>query len=301
MSLTPEQLEARKNGIGGSDAPIVCGLSPYKTPYQLWLEKAGQEEPEDISGKEIVHFGNVLENVVAEEYVRRSGNKVRRVNKTLYHPEHKFMLAHIDRDIVALDGVLECKTTNAFRRKAWGEEGTDDLPLDYLCQGQHILSVTGKAFIDFAVLIGGNEYRGYKAIRDEDAIEAIIFKEKQFWECVENKTPPPPVNLEDIKAMYAEDRGTPIEATAEILVFMAEYQRLQADEQSIKADLDDVKLKIQEYMGDNAILTSGGREIATWKTSTSNRFDTKRFKKENPDVAKQYTKEGNSRRFLVKG
>jgi putative phage-type endonuclease len=29
-------LEFRKGGIGSSDAPIIAGVSPYSTPYQLW-------------------------------------------------------------------------------------------------------------------------------------------------------------------------------------------------------------------------------------------------------------------------
>jgi predicted phage-related endonuclease len=36
---TPEWLEFRKNKIGASDAPIIMETSPWKTPYQLWLEK----------------------------------------------------------------------------------------------------------------------------------------------------------------------------------------------------------------------------------------------------------------------
>jgi len=34
----------RKGFIGGSDAPIILGLSPWKSPYQLWLEKIGQDK-----------------------------------------------------------------------------------------------------------------------------------------------------------------------------------------------------------------------------------------------------------------
>lgn len=47
-------LEFRKEGIGGSDAAAIVGLSKWKSPYQLWLEKTGQVEAEDISDKEVV-------------------------------------------------------------------------------------------------------------------------------------------------------------------------------------------------------------------------------------------------------
>ena len=32
-------LEYRKQGIGGSDASVVCGINRYKSPVELWMEK----------------------------------------------------------------------------------------------------------------------------------------------------------------------------------------------------------------------------------------------------------------------
>lgn len=32
-------LEVRNQGIGGSDASVVCGISRYKSPVELWMEK----------------------------------------------------------------------------------------------------------------------------------------------------------------------------------------------------------------------------------------------------------------------
>ena len=37
-------LEYRKQGIGGSDAAVACGISRYKSPVELWLEKMGLSE-----------------------------------------------------------------------------------------------------------------------------------------------------------------------------------------------------------------------------------------------------------------
>ena len=39
MSLTAEQIAARKHGIGSSDAPTVAGVNPYKTALELFFEK----------------------------------------------------------------------------------------------------------------------------------------------------------------------------------------------------------------------------------------------------------------------
>ena len=105
----------RKLGLGSSDAAVAVGLSPYKCPLSLWLEKTGRKEPEDISHKEAVLWGIELEPVLAQVYAKRTGYRVRRVNAVLQHPEHLFMLANLDREVVGHPdgpGILEIKTAS---------------------------------------------------------------------------------------------------------------------------------------------------------------------------------------------
>ena len=56
-----EWLEARKDGLGASDAAALLGLSPWKTNVQLWEEKCGLVIPEDIGDKPYVRYGNDAE------------------------------------------------------------------------------------------------------------------------------------------------------------------------------------------------------------------------------------------------
>ena len=44
---TPEWHTFRKSGVGGSEVAAALGLSKWKTPYQLWLEKTTDIEPLD--------------------------------------------------------------------------------------------------------------------------------------------------------------------------------------------------------------------------------------------------------------
>ncbi len=60
--LTESQLEARRHTIGGSDAPIIAGVSPYKQPYELWAEKRGELPPIDLTGNISVTFGIYSKN-----------------------------------------------------------------------------------------------------------------------------------------------------------------------------------------------------------------------------------------------
>ena len=68
-------LQARQNHIGGSDAAACVGMNPYKDNVQLWEEKMGLVEPEDISNKDYVRYGTE-----AEKHIRALF--------TLDHPEY---------------------------------------------------------------------------------------------------------------------------------------------------------------------------------------------------------------------
>ena len=63
-------LRYRTMGIGGSDVSVIAGINPYKSAYQLWLEKTGQTEPAE-SENEYTHFGTVLEPVIRKEFIER--------------------------------------------------------------------------------------------------------------------------------------------------------------------------------------------------------------------------------------
>ena len=97
-----EWLDIRQQGIGSSDAAVAVGLSPYKSALSLWLEKTGRKQPEDLSAKEAVLWGTVLEPVLASVYAERTGRKVRRVNAVLQHPEYPYLLANLDREVIGL-------------------------------------------------------------------------------------------------------------------------------------------------------------------------------------------------------
>src|SRR4051812_40438536 len=101
-------LAVRQQGIGSSDAAAAVGLNPYKSQLELWLEKTGQAKasgPHEDDGASPTYWGTLLEPIVAAQYTRKSGNRVRRVNAVLVHAEHPWMLANLDREVVGSFGV----------------------------------------------------------------------------------------------------------------------------------------------------------------------------------------------------
>lgn len=296
-----EWLQIRTRGIGSSDSAAAIGLSPYKSPLELWLEKTGRKAPDDLSQSEPVFWGSTLEPILAKVYAERTGNKVRRVNAVLQHPEHPFMLANLDRAIGG-NGILEIKTAGHHSAPFW-EEG---VPEAYQCQVLHQLAVTGKAWADVAVLIGGQDFRIYRIEREEDEVAALIERETIFWQHVESDTAPPADGSESsakaLNWLYPRDTGTTIDYTesntlntlfAEMLSFKRQRTHLEFLEATHRQT-------IQAAMGEaSTALFNGGR--VTWKKARDSfTIDIKRLLQEHPDHANRYTiTVPGSRRFLI--
>ena len=169
-------LRERIRGIGGSDAGTICGLNPWKSRVELYMDKIGEIPP--IEENDLMYWGTVLEDVVAQEFSIRSGMKVQRQNSIVRCAEYPFMLANIDRKIVGLREGLECKTANAFTKSKW-ENGK--IPDSYMAQVQHYMAVTGYQAWWLAVLIGGNDFRYQRIERDQEFIDMLIQLESDFW------------------------------------------------------------------------------------------------------------------------
>lgn len=297
-----EWLEERRTGIGGSDAAAIIGLNPWRSPMDVYLDKIGRG-PDDAES-EAAYWGNRLEAMVAEEFARRMGLKVHRVNALLRHPEHPFMLASIDRRVVG-GGILECKTTSAWKRDQWDE---DRAPDQYIIQVQHYLAVTGEQQAWLAVLIGGQRFQIVPVERDEDVIENLTRAEAEFWHCVETRTPPAVDGSEActqaIRALYPEaEEGSSIFLSAtDGSRLLADYKCAVADAKASAAEVDRLANEIKTLMGtaEAAYLPGDEKPCATWKNFTQSRFDTKRFGKDHPDLDAEYRSETCGRRFIVK-
>lgn len=291
----------RTQSIGGSDAGAVLGVNPWRTPYELYLEKIGELPP--TADNNSTYWGQVLEDVVATEYARRQNVSVRRANQIRVHPKYSWMTVHLDRLIQGGKRQLECKTANAYRTEEWGEEGSDEVPQVYLAQAQHGLAVTGRAVVDLAVLIGGQDFRIYEIQRDEELIAYMIEIEAAFWARVQRRDPPPPVSLADAKRAWPRDSGKAIRATAEIEEAVEKLKRYKRDGELCEQYQDELELVLKSYMGEHdTLLSTDDKALVTWRTAKASRhFDGERFAREQPELYKEYLVERQgSRRFLPK-
>lgn len=301
-------LTVRKNGIGSSDAAAAVGLNPYKSQFELWLEKTGRDgnlpktDPNDESSP--MYWGILLEPFVAAHYTKRTGNKVRRINAVLQHPTVPWMLANIDREVIGVPDVqiLECKTTGINGVRLW----KDGVPEYVQLQVMHQLAVTGKQSADVAVLICGQELQVHRIDRDETMIGQLIELERQFWRFVELDQAPPADGSDSadmaLRCLYPHDNGKTHDLRQDSEMSQA-FSDLLAVRQVLvsQSQLESqLKQKIQQFMGEatKALFETG--EV-TWKRSKDKtELDIDRLLKDQPDLLHRYglLKPG-SRRFLV--
>lgn len=300
--LTAEQLEAHNTGVGSSDTGTALDLNPWKSSFELYQEKVGEVERADLSEVQAVHFGTVLEEPLAQEFVRRTGLKVRRRNTTFVHKEHPFIVCHPDRTIDGQRTILECKTAGAWSANDWGPDGTDQVPDHYLVQVHQQMLVMDYPRAVLAVLIGGQEYRQYEFQRDPEMDKLILDGLCSFWyDHVLPKVPPEPTTLRDLNSL--KDAGTSIVAEPAIAQAAIQLSQVKAEIKELEATKVAFEKMLKDFMREHSTLVSAeGETIATWKAAKdSQRFDSKAFKAAHPDMYEEYcTTVAGSRRFLIK-
>lgn len=189
-----EWLAARSGRIGGSDAAAIVGLNPYKTNVELWEEKAGLRQPEDISNKPYVKYG-----IAAEDHLRELFKLDFPEYQVFYEEGNmwlndKFPFAHASLDGWMVDqqgrkGILEIKTTNILQSMQ-KEKWKGRIPDNYYIQLLHYFMITE---FEFAILkaqlkfnYGGDivlHTRHYMIERSEVEadIQYLQNSEKTFW------------------------------------------------------------------------------------------------------------------------
>ena len=298
-----EWLEERRKGIGGSDVGAVLGYNTYKTAYEVWLDKTGQTLPEN-SESEAAYWGTTLEELVAQEFMKRTDKKVRRTNKMFQHATYPFLIANVDRMVVGENAILECKTASEYLKDSWNEE---EVPASYLLQVQHYLNVLDKEYAYIAVLIGGNKFVWKRIERDQELIDMMTEKLVDFWNNYVLANKEPEVDgSESTKQLLSMKYGADYLDEAIVLEdSLNEKIKQLTNNKAIKKELEKAITKTENELklklGKNRAtfgLTSLYR--VSWKGSKRKNIDLDKLEKEYPEVYKTCTVEKFVKRFSIK-
>ena len=294
-------LKYRKMGITGTDAGSICGLNPYRSSLQVFVDKT-TEEVEEFDN-ESMRQGRDLEQYVAERFCELYGKKVRRVNAICISDEHPFMLADFDRVIVGEKAGLECKTVSAYSADKWSD---GKIPLHYQLQCQHYLAVSGYDCWYIAALILGKEFIVHKIERDEELIQNLITIEKRFWEqnvlaCVMPEPDGSKKAGELLAKYYPSEKGKKVTLTDKFSVQLRRREELAELIKKMEIEKKTIEQSLLKYLGDNdSTEAENAQFFVRWTSYDTTRIDADLLKREAPDIYERYKKVTSANRLTIK-
>src|SRR6202521_5876532 len=173
----------RRDFIGGSDARIIMG-NDEAALVQLWREKRGEAEPEDLSDNLIVQLGTVTEDLNRRWYERNTGHAIKHVQRRIQHPVIKWMAATLDGLVDPGGAVFEAKFMLPW---TFSEEGAAE---KHMAQLQHNMWVTASRTAVLSIITGGGKWVEITVAADSLYQHLLLTAEKKFWRCVENGEAP---------------------------------------------------------------------------------------------------------------
>lgn len=247
-STDPQWLDMRQKGIGASEAAAACGVSPWATPLELYHRKRGDLPP--VQENRAMRFGSFVEPFIAGEFERETGLKIQTLQPGLFaHGGLSYVLATPDA-VISEDELLEIKTMND--RRAWdnlGEQGTDEIPLEWNVQAQQQMAVMGARTCWFAVLVGGSDLRVYEINRHDVVIERVLSKVTELWNRIETANPPEAIpehktSLQLAKDLYGDVTGEVITLSTEAAEAWEQYEDCTKQAGTLKKRADAAKAMV---------------------------------------------------------
>lgn len=253
----------RKKYLGGADAPVILGLSQYKSPYQLYCEKKNG----DIIEPNIkMRLGLYLEEFIRIETENATGHIIIPNKVTVQSKGHSFLAGTPDGFIVDENlthtHLVEFKTS--FNRHI----DINEIDPTHKVQVQYYMWLTGLSKCILAYLFNG-ELKIHEIDADPSSQAYIVKSMIDFWERLQNDNPPPVRGVIDCNIKYF-DAGTEIIADDLIFEKFCNYKDLINQKKNIESIIEDQKTEIIDYMGNNSVLTFENRTIATYKANKNN-------------------------------
>ena len=309
-------LDKRREGIGGSDAGAIMGMSAYGSPLTVYLEKKNLVPRGETS--KAARRGRSLEKYIREEVAGDFPElEIESVPVMFFDPEHPFMAANIDGVIFAktpveirgqiIEGLGGHEIKSANTNYGWGE---DEIPDAYFCQVQHYLKVTGLPwFVVSVYILDGEILNHYVIRRNEDFIARLVAAEKDFWEnYVEKDIMPAPLGIDNeddmITGMFEGSQRTITlgekehDLCAEHVLISARIKELEDRKKVIAITLKETivnsgeknpkELKAQARAGDYSI---------SWSRFNQSRVDSDALKRDG--LYEKYAKVSESGRFAI--
>lgn len=325
-----EWLEVRAHGpkgeldytLGGSDIPIIFGLSPWTTALELWHLKKGNIKPAPSANEDAMEMGHMMEPIIGYFYQKRTGNEEIEDTYMYQHATRDYAIADLDgrfRDKKSGEiGIVEKKFITYRKGKDWDD---DAIPPMYEMQGRWYMSVVELGMTDFAAMWGNNTESdmAIPRIHRDAGSEAMVFdRADAFIDSLRRNDPPKVGDVQNTKqALQALARiyGASISGlpTVEFTAKFEKHIRKITEMQEEIAELDKRKKRCAEIIEAQSVplaeamkqhdhgelLTSKERFIIHFPTKTTRRTSTKILKEKHPDVYEDVLTVSESRKIKI--
>lgn len=235
----------RRSYIGSSDIAAVLGISPWKTPVDLYFEKIAEDTPLD-NDTAILRRGRRLEPVILEILQEDFDFWVVDRNRRIVHPEFSFLAAEQDfvySAIVSPDGGRmdahgEIKSVG-FNRAGWGESGSQEVPSYYIAQAMYASAIAQAPELTVAASFSFDDTRTYRFDYDAVLGDALIEKARSFWvDHVLAKVPPAAITADDTKTLLKRYGSFDWQASEQALRIAGEATALRRSIKLLEAEQD---------------------------------------------------------------
>ncbi len=217
----------RSEGIGASDAPVVMGVSPWKTRLQLWEEKTGVFIPKD-TGNWATARGLELEPKARANY--ELTHNIAMPIAFVEHKQYPFIRASLDGYSEEKSIVLEIKCPGKADH-AIAKAGS--IPDKYWPQLQHQLLASGAEKVHYYSYDGDSDFALVEVIPDIAYIGKLLVELITFWDMVKQQVPPEASDM-DFKQVEDNDIAIKIEKWETIKKNLEEFEVM---EKEIRAEI----------------------------------------------------------------
>jgi putative phage-type endonuclease len=267
-------LAERRKGIGASDAPAAIGLSPWKSKFALWAEKAGLAEPDDLSDSEPAEFGIRLERPIAEAFADRTGRVVNMwpQYEIVRDPDRHWLGCTPDavQESERGEGGLQIKNVSQYKAAEWA----DGPPLMYEVQCQIEMHVCGWEWETLCCLIGGNKLRYFDLERNDKFLAAMIPELHEFWQRVETRTPPEVdsslATAKVLSKLHPSDNGEVIMLPTDADEWAAKLAEAKAAKKAAEEAEALYSNHLRAAIGDATFGVTPSGSYFSWKTQEAN-------------------------------
>jgi putative phage-type endonuclease len=177
----------RKKVVTATDIGAICGLSPYRSAFDVWMDKTREEIPPDRP-TDAMTWGNRLEPVIAAAYTESYGIKT--VKAEFIRRDIDGVPCGATPDYLSEDGKINVEVKTSRSSRGWGDAGTDEVPDYYLTQVTWQMGICQREITHLACLIGASDFRIFNIPFSREFFDKLLHRAQEFWKLVETKTPP---------------------------------------------------------------------------------------------------------------